>query len=295
MKINVKKLVIIGAAIALVVAIPLIVFQTRAPVLILTEQSFIMLYGEDRIRRESSSTSLALFRPVRTVVIANEASDDIIQIAINDVSSRPFCVLFPFRFALAAAIYQEQNPNIRVVILAGIYSVEESTSTARQAGCFIYKTDIEADFYKAGIVAAALSANNGNIALFLEPDIQSQAGQAFLRGINDQEKPLEAHFFTSFSDFSRTLDPSCVVMAGTGTEYLDEKNGVPVIFFTWLNPSMVPGDVVMVINDSPWVQAVQAVTLAASGERDGRIGSKFLILDRKKIDRRILRKIDIDS
>ena len=124
MKINIKKLAIIAAAIVFVLAIPLIVFHARAPVLILTELSFILLYGEDRIRRESFNSSLALFRPVRAVIVANEAGDDIIQIAINDVSSRPFCVIFPFRFASAGVIYQEQNPDIRVVILAGRHSVE---------------------------------------------------------------------------------------------------------------------------------------------------------------------------
>jgi hypothetical protein len=295
MKINVKKLVIITAAVVLVLAIPLIVFHARSPVLILTERSFLLLYGESRLRRESSRASFALFRHVRPVIIANDASDDIIQIAINGASSRPFCVLFPFRFARAAAIYQEENPHIRTIILTGRHSTENMPS-AGQAGYFVYKTDIEADFYRAGIIAASLyMENNGNIALFFEPDIQLQAREAFLRGINDQGKPPEAHFFTSFSDFYGIPDLSCVVVAGVGIEYLDEQSGVPVIFFTWLDPSLVSADVVIIVDDSPWAQAVQAVTLAGAGERNGLIGSKFLVTDRKRIDTRILRKIDIDS
>jgi hypothetical protein len=254
-----------------------------------------MLYGADRIRRESSRASFALFRPVRSVVVANDASDDIVQIAITDVSSRPFCVLFPFRFARAGVIYHEQNPNIRVVILAARHSIESMPSTG-QAEYFIYKTDIEADFYRAGIAVAAIGmSNNEKIVLFLEPDIQLQAREAFLRGINDQGSQLETHFFTDFSDFHGILDFSCVIFAGTGFEYFDEISGVPVVFFSWLDPSLVSADAILVIDDSPWAQAVQAVTLAAAGQRDGLILSKFLILDRKRFDRRMLRKINIDS
>jgi len=294
MKIN-QKIWIIAAVLSFVVLTLLIVFEVRSPVLILGEPSFIELYGKNRIRSESFRSSLALFRYVKIVDVANNAGDDAIQIAIADASSRPFCVIFPFRFASAAAIYSEQNPNISVVVLAGRHSIENAPSSG-QSGYFIYKTDIEADFYRAGRVAAALDMdNNGKTALFLERGLRLQAEQAFSRGINKQESQMETHFFSSFSDFYTISGFSCVVLAGAGFEYIDENHGIPVILFTWLDPSMLPVDVVMVIDDSPLAQAVHAVTLAAAGEKDGHIGSRFLILDKKRINWRIWRKINIDS
>jgi hypothetical protein len=295
MKIN-RKFLTIAASLALAAIIPLLVFHTRSPVLIVTEQSFIDLYGEARIRGEALRSSLALFRPVKTVAVTNDAGDDIVRFAIDDVSSRPFCVLFPLRFARAARLYRGQYPGIPVVLLEGRFPDNENPSAFAIDGdisdYFIYKTDIDADFYRTALAAAALDkGKNGKIVVFLEPGLRRQAREAFLQALNDIESPLEPLFFTSFSQFSEMPDISCVVMAGIGSEYLDEKSGVPVIFFTWIDPSFLPADVVLVVNDSPWAQAVQAVKMSAAREEQGRIRSNFLLQNNKNIDRETLRKI----
>ena len=282
MKIKPRIWALIAAG-ALAVIIPLIVFHSRSPVLIVTEESFIELYGKKRLKKEADRSSLALFRPLKTVVVANDAGEDIVPFAVSAVSSKPFCVLFPLRFARSAKLYHEQNPQIPAVLLEGMFPEDENPSASSigddTSGYFIYKTDISADFYRAGRTAAAFdNAENGRFIVFLQPSFQIPAREAFQRALNDLENQRETLFFTSFSQYS----------AGVGAEYLEKKTGVPVIFFSWLDPVFMPSDVVFAVNDSPWAQAVQAVKLVKSGETTALIRSNFQAIDRKKINRGLL-------
>jgi len=291
LKLKPKALAII-AAVALAAVVPLFVFFVRSPVLIVTDLSFISLYGQSRISRETLVSSLVLFRKVKTVSVTDDAGYDIVQFAVSEVSSNPFCVLFPLRFAQAAKLYRESNPRIPVVLLEGRHGGGDSLSSLgdNPNDYFVYQTDIENDFFRAGLAAAALDmGKNGKINVFLESRIRTQAREAFLRALNSLEKPLEAQFFTSFSQFSDIPDLSCVVLAGIGTEYLEREAGVPVIFLTWLDPSLVPVDVVLIVNDSPWAQAVEAVRMVKARLGQGRIQSKFQVLNSKSIDRNTLR------
>jgi hypothetical protein len=284
------KILIITAGAALAVSILPAVFHARPPVLIVADSSFIRLYGESRMRRENFHSSLKLFRPVKTVAAADDSGDDIVQFAIAEISSRPFCVLFPFRFAGAARLYHDQNPLIHVVLLEGMYL--ENYKADDFNGIFVYKTDIEADFYKVAAATALIEEyKNGKIAVFVDTQLQKQCREAFLQAFSGLEMPPELLFFTSFSQYSEISGLSCVVLAGTGSEYLENFSGVPVIFITWIDPSMMPDDVVLVVDDSPWVQVPQAVGMALSGSANGLIKSNFLILNEKKIGSKALRKM----
>ena len=286
-----KKLaILIGLALAVIT--PLIIFHARAPVLIVTEQSFIPLYGEARIKREILISSIILFRQIRPVVVADDAGFDIVPFAIAEVSSKPYCVLFPLRFIRAARLYRETNPGIPVVLLEGRHSADNSLYAigGNPNDYFIYGTDIDNDFYRAGTAAAALNMDkNGKIAVFIDYSIDTSAREAFERAVNSNRPAPETLFFTSFSQFSEISDLSCVVLAGAGIEYLEKNEGIPVIFLSWIDPLMIPVDVILVINDAPWVQAVQAVRMAERSMEQGRIQSKFTIINDKNIDRKTLR------
>ena len=101
----------------------------------------------------------------------------------------------------------------------------------------------------------------------------------------------ESRFYSNFSQFSENSGLSCVVLVDSGLEYLDKRSGVPVFIFSWLNPDFMPNAVVLVIDDSPWTQAVQAVRMAGEGRANGLIPSKFHFLDKKLFNREIIRKI----
>ena len=285
-----KKIIIaILAGIALAAAVPLVVFYARPPVLVVADMSLIQLYGESRMRRENFRSSMGLFRPVKTVAIADDSGDDIVQFAIAEISSSPFCVLFPLRFSGAARLYREQNPQVNVILLEGRFFEETSNDFN---GIFVYNTDIEADFYRAGVAAALIEGgNNGRIVIFVENQLQKECRDAFSRAFDEAEGLPDPFFYTSFSQYSKISDLSCVVLAGTGSEYMENFSGVPVVFFAWINPSMMPNDVVLVVDDSPWAQVPQAVRMAAAGSADGSIKSNFLIINEKKLDSQVLSKI----
>jgi hypothetical protein len=289
-------LLAIVAGIVLALGISCIVFFTRAPVLVVTDISFVSLYGAGRVRLERARASLALFRPVKQVVIADDAGDDIAYFAVGEASSRPFCVLFPVRFADAAGLYRERFPEIPVAILEGRgtdrnqATLDPGESTA--GNFFQFATDMESDFYRAGLCAAILDGDkNGRIVVFLDDSIQNEGREAFLRGLRDQGKETAPLFFTSFSELSGFSGISCVVLAGSGAEFLEKNQEIPVILFTWLNTAFIPENTILVFDDSPWAQAVPAVRLAASRTKSGRIPSKTLILSAKSADKYILRKL----
>jgi len=292
MKINIKKLIIM-APLAVVIITVLTVFYLRSPVLIVTEESFLNLYSNERVERLSLETAFFIFRQVKSVIVANDAGYDIVPAAILDVSSKPYCVIFPLRFTRSAKLFHEQNPEIPVIILEGRYiETEKPAETVLGSdisGYFIYKTDINDDFYRAGLASVAFDqGKSGNVVVFTDKNMP-QARESFLRGLNDRGKLLETRFFTSFSQYSDVNNLSCIMLAGSGSDIIEKNPGVPLILFTWISPSLLPSNAALVIDDSPWAQARQAVKMASAGETTGFIKSVFYIMDRKKYDRGILR------
>ena len=288
-----KKLIIAAGAVFVLFAL-FIVYQARSPVLIVSDFSSVTLYGKARVRSETRNASIALFRRVLNVSVADEASNDIIRFAVSESSSRPYCVIFPLRFARAARLYRENNSETPVILLEGRYGRDDTISAigGSQNDYFIYKTDIDYDFQKAGMAAAALDmGKNDKIAVFLDQNIRSQAENSFLRTVNSPETRLDAVFFSSFDDHLEIPDISCVVFAGAGVEFLENNSNIPIIFFTWIDPSFLPDDVVIVIDDSPWAQIVQAVRMAGGRASQGRIKSKFHIVNKKIIDGKTLRNL----
>jgi hypothetical protein len=302
---RIPKTLIVAASLVLAVSLPLVIFNFRSPVLIVTEQSFMELYGKERLKNEALLSSIALFRAIKTVEVANDVGDDIVPFAIAEISIKPYCVLFPLRFVPSAQHYKEINPSIPVVVLEGRYPENENpvekTLGANISEYFIYKTDIKDDFFNLGLAVSALKQENEQkiddsatetekykkIVVFLDRKL-TQMKDIFIKGLYNGGILPETQFLNSFSQYSETPNISCVILASLGFEYLDKKTGVPVIAFTWIDPSLLPFDVVMVINDSPWAQARQAVRMVGAGEKNGVIKSEFVVLNKKRFDRNVI-------
>jgi hypothetical protein len=287
----------IAAVLALIFIIPFFIFFARNPVLIVTDLSFITLSGESRSKDDLLNASVSLFRQVKPVVIADDASADIVQVAIDDVSNNPFCVIFPLRFAQPARVYREKKPEIPVIILEGRYP-ENTNPAASVLGnnktndYFFYKTDISADFYRAGLAAAVIDGEkNDRIAVFVESHVQSQAREAVIKAFKDMGKPQLPQFYTTYAQFNDTSDFSCAILAGSGAEFLEKNKNVPVIFFSWVDTQLLPNDVLLVFNDSPLVQAVEAVRMVNALVSKGLIKSKRDILPNRNINKDTLLKL----
>jgi len=323
-----RILLIILTAAAAAVLVTAGIFFLRSPVLIVTEQAFITFYGEGRIRRETILASLELFRPVRNVFVANDAGDDLVSLAVSEASANPFSVIFPLRFAQAARIYREDNPRTRVIVLEGRfpeYADPSGFAIGRDnPDFFVFRTDIAGDFYRAGLAAAAIdNGRNGTIGVFVSSRFEHEVRDKFLLGVNDfvprtgpsaearrrelsddpfaleveeeQEMDARTHpqavFYTTYI-LLHYPDLTSVVVADVGIEHIERGLDLPVIFFTWLNPALVPDNVMIIVNDSSWAQAVRAVRMAASGVTKGNIGSNFYFRNADNINRRTLRKIE---
>jgi hypothetical protein len=295
-----KRLVKLTAAagLALVIAVPVLILLCRQAVLVVADFSLVSLYGPMRVRLKNAVSSIVLFRPVKSVIIADDAGDDILNIALAEASSRPFCVIFSLRFASAAKQYREQNPKIPVIILEGRHPAggpnpaSFAISNDNTGDYIILTTGIDADFYRAGLAAAILDGEkNGNVAVFTETGVQTSAKEAFTRALNEREKTMNALFYTSISQLNADSILSCAVIAGSGVEFFDINSDTPIIFFTWLNPAALADNVTVVFDDSPWVQAVPAVRMASAQVMKGEIPSKPLILPSKYADKNILQQL----
>jgi len=293
MKIITVKIIIFAFIILAALAV-YVIYNLRSPVIIVADLSSIPLYGENRIQSESRKASVFLFRKIKTVSIADDAAADIVTIAISDVSTQPYCVIFPLRFVRAARLYREQYPQIPVILLEGRHGSGSFNSIIGSDAndYYVYQTDIESDFYRAALAASALSKDkNGEIIVFTDLHYYTQAREVFQRTINSMEKPQKTSFFVSFSEYTEKPDISCVVLAGSGTEYMEKDTGVPVIMFTWVDPFLLPDAVVLLVDDSPWVQSVAAARMASARMTNGQIKSRFQVINRGNIDRKTLRNI----
>jgi len=307
------KILTVISAVLIALSVPVIVFFARAPVLIIADQMFSGLYGQKRITLETFRSSLALFRQVKTVEAAYDAGDDIIRFAVQEAGKNPYFVIFPLRFARSAVYYHEHNPQVRIIILEGRYLQDSNSTVSSQLAAvfsgqddnfFVFRTDIDNEFYKAGQAAAALAGNNaGKIVVFIEPGqnllFGKPANDAFSRGVNEYFSNLmdlpyitpEILFFTAFSDCPEDIVFSCIVMAGAGSEYFENGSGIPVILFSWLDPFYAPPDTALIIDDSIWAQAVRAVKTAETGVKDGLIKSIFHFSGSGKFDKELVRQI----
>jgi len=305
LKLELNKKTVTAAIIVFAVIAALFIFYIRPPVLIVTEKSFIEIYGKERIQNEAFSSALAMFRPVKIVTVANDAGEDTVPFAVSSAAIKPFCVIFPLRFVKSAVLYRELAPNIPIVVLEGRYLEEENPSGSvlgeEKSEYFVFKTDISDDFYRIGLAVTTIKLKNdqkyenstldegkkGRVALFLDYKINKMK-DVFLRGLYDNGELFETLFYNGYSQYMELPDLSCAVMAGTGTDFMEKKTDVPIISFTWIDPSLLPFNVAMIVNDSPLAQARQAVKMVKSGVKNGLIKSEFRVLDRTKFDRKLI-------
>jgi len=279
------------AALALIIialAVTALVFYGRRPVLVVTDSAFIELYGKDRIRRQRILSSFALFRRVKPVITADGASPDIQVEAISEAGGKPYCVLFPAYLAPAAERFHLQFPETRAVVLIG-FSPLSGLPQPDGVLC-VYRTDLETDLYRAGLFAGLLglqkSSPDAQRTCFLLQDryIQAQEREFFSRGLRESDPGAVARFSNSASDMPGPEGISCVVFGRSGAEYLDKNAQIPLILFTWLDPSMFPEEAVAAFDDSTWALVVPAVRMAANSQAEGKIPSKPLFLSRETAD-----------
>jgi hypothetical protein len=240
-------------------------FLNRPPLVVVTDASFMALYGPKRLEKMENRLSLRLFRRVIPVYVDENAGPDQMSFAAEDASQKPLAVMFPHRYMGGGNYYKENHADTPVYIASG----RNQTSRAKEALSFI-RTDIKTDFYRAGLCAALL-AGEGNIVFISDELVPNENREAFLAGL----RALDYAKYTSWarynSDFLLDSFLACAVIAGPVGEFFEQRPEIPVILFSWADPDFTPRSVKVIFDDSPYALAFKEAKLFSSGGVEGEI------------------------
>jgi hypothetical protein len=291
------RLVVVLAVVCVLLAVPVLLFFVRSPVLIVTDVAFIALHGASHLRKQQTSASRTLFRQVKPVLVADGVSPDMVSLAITEVYAQPFCVLFPRSQSAAAVHFHERSPEIPVVLLSGLLPV---TNLPPPDGFFCqYGTDRETDLYRAGLFAGILGGlkqieNEEKPAekrYVLRQDrlVETRERDLFSQGLKEQDPEAVIVFANSAGQVPEMKGIAAIVLTGAGGDFFEKNPQIPVILFSWLDPAFITRELVVQFDDSAWALVVPAVRMVAKGEAEGKIPSKPLIFSRRIADKNILR------
>ena len=235
-------------------------YWSRPPVLMLTDPSLTLLYGSSRARSKEAGISLRLFRPFISVQVANNASPEIVVEAVKAVHKAPMAVFFPYHFIEAARRFKDELPGITVIVMEGRQMVDQGDDFV------VISTDSDTDFYRAGICAALLTRDStGGIVFYQNTSFKDSHREAFEKGLEKGGFIKETFFLDSSTDYYSWQDISCVVISGPAVRFFERNLDIPVILFSWIDPSMTPANVKIIFDNSPWALAVESLRLLKSG------------------------------
>ncbi|MCL2374269.1 MAG: hypothetical protein FWC65_03395 [Treponema sp.] len=285
-----KKRTLRALAALLVVFILAGVFFSRPPVLVIADSSFYLIYGSQRQRLAAMRASLDLFRRVIVVPVSEHAGPDVIALVAEAVSRSPKAVLFPQRYFDGALQYRERNPGVPVLVMWGRNPPLAEFAPAPPGLVFV-RTDTAADLFRAGASAAVLAGETPGVLFFADGALQDQCRLAFQSGLASQGSAAIPTFMDASVDYSSFSGIGCVVVAGPALRFLERNLSIPVILFSWIDPSITPRSVRMVFDDSPLALAAAAVRALSPEAGDLIIPSRPAVLSDRIGDRAEIRRL----
>jgi hypothetical protein len=279
----VKKRTFPLIAILLLVLIFGAFFMLRAPVILVTDPSFTLLYGSLRTRFAQAEASLRLGRRVLNAAIVESASSDVIALAIKSYAPAPYAVLFPYRYAEGARRYKAESPGTRVLILEGRV---QAAGPADEDGPLLVATDTRLDFYRAGLIAAELVKGTENgVMVFQDGSMDGEDREAFLEGLKARGFEKNTGYLSINADISAWHTVGCVVVIGPAIHFFEKNLKIPAILFTWADPRATPWGVKAVFDDSVWALAVEAVNAAKTSQAPQNLPSKIIFPSKRTEDK----------
>jgi len=255
-----KKFLVLSIVIALLLisGFALRVFFSRPPVLIVTDISFSQLYGPERLERETRRISTSFFRQVIQVPVDESAGPELVAIAAQEAFGEPWAVIFPYRYLEGARRYREAMPETPVLVIGG------SPRSTEEAFSSVF-TDTHTDLYRAGM-AAALFTGEKTPLFFSDGSLSDELREVFRQGLTDNDCLQEPVFFSATSSYSSWTEIGCVVVAGPAARFAEQNLDIPIILFSWIDPSLTPGTVKLVFDDSHLTLAVEALRAMPAAE-----------------------------
>jgi hypothetical protein len=237
-------------------------FFIRAPVLLVSDQYFLDLYGKNRSLIAAIRSSASLFRRVLTVSVAEDIGPDGIAFAVSEVSANPYAVCFPYRYVDGARHYQNQFPSVKTILFAGR---EENLELQDQFP--VVQTDSETDLYRAGFAAAIITQRQeGKILCYIENGRRATNKSFFEMGLKDGGREGDVFFLDLDDDYSYNDTISCIVITGSVDDPFITKENIPLILFSWADPSLFSSQVNLIFSDSPWEMIISTINTLKNGE-----------------------------
>ncbi|MDR1095133.1 MAG: hypothetical protein LBL31_01945 [Spirochaetaceae bacterium] len=234
-------------------------YLARPPLVLVVDESFLALYGQKRAETRRRILSATLLRRVTFAVAARDGGQDDAEVAVNEVSQKPFMVLFPERYLDNADRYASAveaaglSGNIRTAVIDSGNGREASIGRAESLGL-----DRETDFYRAGMCAAIIAKEN-RIAVYSQDALPQAHRKAFTDGAVAAGYTGEPHFARS-SDQSPPEGIGCAVLfSAVNANLLAARQNIPIVLFSWTDPNYTPNGVAVVFDDSLLAVAEQAV------------------------------------
>jgi len=255
-----RKLLLLSIVFALVLVFGVIAgaFLYRPPVLIVTDSSFVAVYGSRRLRKIESQLSRKLFRRIIPVYVDENAGPDIVSFAVEDAFQNPLAVFFPHRYMGGAEYYKESHSNTPVYVVSG----RNQTSTAKEAVFFV-RTDVKTDLYRAGL-CAALIAGEGSVVFISNVTVPEENREVFIEGLRAQGYTGTPVYRNSNYNFSSSGNIGCAVIMGQAGEFFAKRPTTPAILFSWSDPGIITKSVKIIFDDSPYALALKEYSLIFS-------------------------------
>ena len=260
-------------------------FFFRPPVLIVTDASFIQLYGPARLRLNNLKTSLALFRRLIPVIVSENAGSDLVALAAAG-AGHARAVLFPQRYLSGALVYKEDHPQTPVLVTG-----KGNPLSREEQGITFVHSDAVTDLYRAGLCAAMLTGNDKRILFFYDEVLPDEHRAAFREGLRDQGFLGDSAYINASADYSAYSDLGCVVVAGPASKFLEQNQKIPIILFSWADPSMTPRAVKLMFDSSPWALVREALRPFPPPAGEIFIASEIVLFPDRIDDKKDFRKL----
>jgi hypothetical protein len=257
-------------------------FFLRPPVLLVTDNSFELIYGNMRGLMVRTEAALKLFRPVKQVRLAGGIGPDRVVFAVEEASAKPFCVLFPYRYREGAGRYAEKHPGTPSAVLSGRVRVSEGEDMP------YIMTNTRTDLYRAGRSAAVFAREGGEILLFQDESLGSSEREAFDLGLRDGGFEGAPRYLRGNIESVIPGNTAAVVIMGPADHYLRQNYDIPAILFSWTDPGLTRRSIKVIFADSPLALAAEAAAaLSAPGEIT-ELPSRVVLMDKRIPEKEIL-------
>ncbi|GMO51289.1 MAG: hypothetical protein Ta2G_09080 [Termitinemataceae bacterium] len=246
-------------ALGISILLAALVFISRPPAILLTDEMFTTIYGQQREHYRHIEMTARIFRRIKILRMAVDASAESVAIAIAETSKKPAFVVFPSHYTNVLPRYLQDFPYIKCYIVADF-----GNSRIRSDGAQLINTGIAVDYYRAGLAAGILSNvkikdEEGNLVddqnssvLFFPSTADQVLNESFSSGVQTNSAAKIVSYLNDSTDISGDFK-TAVILTGA-QEFLKinaTKFNTKLIIKSWIDPEYTPPNTIAVFDDSP--------------------------------------------